>query len=141
VGPAPLAGRTATGAQYRGRVAIVGTLVAESLRDDAVLTGVPLQVGNIVRVAAGDPTVGQPVVWTLLEFEAPDDRFDVLVEQLARAVRPGPWYCDVRTEDEIAVVFAGRALRYRRGDAEARARAVQFARSRGVPRGQVDWPD
>ena len=122
-------------------MAIVGTLVAESLRDDAVLTGVTLQVGNIVRVAAGDPTVGQPLLWTLLEFEAPVDHYDALVVQLARAVRPGPWYCDVRTDDEIAVVFADRALRYRRGDAEARARAEQFALSRGVPRGQVDWPD
>ena len=120
---------------------VVGTLVAESLRDDAVAAGVPLTVEAVVRAAAGDPTAGQPLVWTMIEFEAPDDRLDDLVTQLTDALRPGPWYCDVRTADEIAVVFAGRAFRYRRGDAAARAEAERFARASGVPDGQIDWPD
>lgn len=120
---------------------ITATLVAESLRDDAVVAGVPLEVQAIVRVAAGDPTVGQPRIWTMIEFLAPDDCLDGLVGQLARAIRPGPWYCDVRTEHEVAVVFAGRVFRYPRGDAAGRAAAEAFARSAGVPSGQLDWPD
>jgi hypothetical protein len=122
-------------------VTVVGTLVAESLRDDAVLSGMPLTVQAIARLAAGDPTAGQPVVWTLIEFEAPDNRLDDLVTRLTDAVRPGPRYCDVRTADEVAVVFAGRAFRYRRGDDAARAEAERFARASGVPAGQIDWPD
>jgi hypothetical protein len=122
-------------------VTVVGTLVAESLRDDAVVAGVPLTVQAVVRVAAGDPTVGQPLIWTMVEFVSPDDRLDDLVAQLTDAIRPGPWYCDVQTADEAAVVFAGRAFRYRRGDAAARAEAERFARASGVPPGQIDWPD
>jgi hypothetical protein len=122
-------------------VTVVGTLVAESLRDDAVLSDVPLTVKAIVRLAAGDLTAGQPLVWSMIEFEAPDDRFDDLVTRLVDAIRPGPWYCDVRTADDVAVVFAGRAFRYRRGDDAARAEAERFARDSGVPGGQIDWPD
>jgi hypothetical protein len=77
----------------------------------------------------------------MIEFEAPDDRLDDLVAELTDAIRPGPWYCDVRSADEAAVVFAGRAFRYRRGDAAARAEAERFARASGVPKGQIDWPD
>lgn len=118
-----------------------GTLVAESLRDDAVLAHVALRVDDIVRVKAGTPAAGQPLVWTMLEFEAADDALDSLITQLAGAVRPGPWYCDVRTDAESVVVFSGRVFRYARGDAASRAEAEAFARSRGVPEGQVDWPD
>jgi hypothetical protein len=122
-------------------VTVVGTLVAESLRDDAVVSGVQLIVNAVVRRAVGDPTAGQPLVWTMIEFEAPDDRLDDLITQLTDATRPGPWYCDVRTADEVAVVFAGRAFRYPRGDDAARAEAERFARASGVPPGQIDWPD
>jgi hypothetical protein len=122
-------------------VTVVGTLVAESLRDDAVVAGVALTVQAVVRVAAGDPTAGQPLLWTMIEFEAPDERLDDLVTQLTAAIRRGPWYCDMWTEGEIAVAFAGRAFRYRRGDAAARAEAVRFARASGVPDSQIDWPD
>ena len=120
---------------------VTGTLVAESLRDDAVVADVTLRVGAVVRVAAGDPTAGQPLVWTLLELEADDGDLDVLVARLAAAVRPGPWYCDLRTDTETVVVFADRVFRYARGDAAGRAAAEAHARSSGVPRGQIDWPD
>lgn len=120
---------------------VSGTLVAESLRDDAVVSSVPLTVKSIVRLASGDPTADQPVVWTLIEFEAPDDSLDDLVTRLTDAIRPGPWYCDARTADEVAVVFADRAFRYRRGDDAARAEAERFARASGVPESQIDWPD
>ncbi len=120
---------------------VVGTLVAESLRDDAVLRDLRLEVRAIIRTRAGDPTVGQPLLWTMIELEAPDDAFDDLVAQLSDAIRSGPWYCDLRTELEIAVVFAGRAFRYRRGDGAGRAEAERHARASGVPDGQTDWPD
>ncbi len=120
---------------------VVGTLVAESLRDDAVVRDLRLELRAVVRTRAGDPTVGQPLLWTMIELAAPDDVFDDLVALLSDAIRTGPWYCALRTEQEVAVVFAGRPFRYRRGDGAARAEAERYARASGVPDTQTDWPD
>jgi hypothetical protein len=40
-----------------------GALLAESLRPDAVLDGIPLTVTKIYRAALGDAGAGQPVLW------------------------------------------------------------------------------
>ena len=117
-----------------------GTLLAESLRTGVVLAGVPLSVRRMWRADAGDPAAGQPAVWTFLEFEVADGA-DALAERLADALAPGPWYCDLRSDDEVFVVFAGRVFRYARGDRRAREQAEAHARSVGVPEGQIDWPD
>ena len=50
------------------------------------------------------------------------------------------WYADLHTEHESFVVFAGRVFRYRSDDAAARAQAEAYARARGVPDAQLDWP-
>ena len=118
-----------------------GTLIAESLQVGLRLTGVPLFLVSIDRSEAGDTSLGQPLVWTLIEFEfddaiAPDlaqALSEVLDEQLG-------WYCDFRTDSETFVVFARRVFRYHRGDIDGRADAAAYARSRGVPDSQLDWP-
>jgi hypothetical protein len=118
-----------------------GTLLAESLRAGVVLDGVPLSVRRMWRADAGDPAAGQPAVWTFLEFEVADAGAGVLAEHLAGALAPGPWYCDLRSDDEVFVVFAERVFRYARGDLRARGEAEAHARSVGVPEAQIDWPE
>jgi hypothetical protein len=117
-----------------------GTLLAESLRTDAVLAGVPLNVQRIWRSNAGEPSAGQPLTWTFIEFEAPEASAGLLAELLSTALAPGPWYCDFRNDREIVVAFAGRSFRYLRGDQRAREEAEAHARSVGVPESQIDWP-
>jgi hypothetical protein len=103
------------------------------------LDAVPLTVRRVWRADAGDPSAGQPLTWTLLEFEIPDDRVEALASALTDALQPG-WYCDFRSETETFVVFADRAFRYPRRDESGRKQAEDHARSVGVPEAQIDWP-
>jgi hypothetical protein len=117
-----------------------GTLLAESLREAATLEGIPLIVRAIRRADAGDPSVGQPRTWTLIEFEIAEEAAAALAEALTVALAPGPWYCDFRSDAETVVVFADRAFRYPRGDQTGRESAENHARAVGVPAAQIDWP-
>ena len=118
-----------------------GILLAESLRSDAVLEGVPLHVHRIRRANAGDTSAGQPLTWTFIEFEVPDASACRLAELLSTTLASGPWYCDFRNKHEIIVVFADRVFRYVRGDQRARSEAEAHASTVGVPVSQIDWPD
>jgi hypothetical protein len=121
-------------------VPFTGNLLMESLRKEHALDAVPLIVRRVFRADDGDPSARQPLTWTFLEFEVPDDRVDALASALAEALEPGPWYCDFRSERETFVVFAGRVFRYPRRDQSGRDEAEAHARSVGVPEAQIDWP-
>lgn len=120
-----------------------GVLVAESLRSGAVLDGVALRVTRVVRREAGDAGAGQPVVWTLLDFEVDDDGLaPALAEEFGRLLAPvGGWYVNFNAPSTAYVVFAGRVFAYPRGDRAARAEVVAYGRGVGVPTGQLDWED
>ncbi len=120
---------------------VTGTLLAESLRLDAVV-----ELVGVTRVSRRDVsqsvTADQPGVWTFLEFEAEDDAADALAHSLSRALRAeGGWYADFIVGADHVVVFAGRVFRYRRGDRAGRAEAEDYGTAVGVPRHQLDWPD
>ena len=120
---------------------ISGGLIAESLRIGGTIEGVTLTV-KIFRIEAGVAESGQPVEWTFICFEAPDEDAERFTEALSDALaEPLGWYCDFRSADETFVVFAGRVFRYRRGDVTARREVEAYARSRGVPESQLDWPE
>jgi hypothetical protein len=121
-------------------VSFTGILLAESLRRRAPLDVATLAVRRIWREDAGDPSAGQPLTWTFIEFEVHDEGAGAFADALTHALEPGPWYCDFRSEKETVVVFADRTFRYPRGDAFARAEAEEYARSVGVPDSQIDWP-
>jgi len=121
---------------------LAGCVIAESLRTGAALEGVPLTVTRIWRADAGDVSVGQPLTWTFIGFEAPEEHTEALTGALREALdEPLGWYCDFRSPEETFVVFAGRAFRYPRGDRAGRAEAEAYARAAGVPEAQVDWPE
>lgn len=120
-----------------------GTLIAESLRLNAPLEGVPLDVHKVTRLGPlRDLPAGQPTVWTFIEFSVRDDLAHVLADALALALdSEAGWCCDFRTERETFVVFAGRVFHYTRGDPVGREAAAAHARSVGVPEAQIDWPE
>src|SRR4051794_40911510 len=114
--------RSGTGSGPDG---VAGTLIIESLRVGTEL-GVPLTVDRINRVQPGDTSTDQPAVWTLLEFRAADGDLPALAGALADSLdESGGWYCDLRTDAETWVIFAGRVFRYPRGDPAGRAEAQE----------------
>ena len=121
---------------------VSGILIAESLLKDRPLEGVTLQVRRVSRGDVGDVSAGQPLTWTLIEFDVEDQVLPDLVDALVGSLDPaGGWYCDVRTAEETIVVFAGQVFRYTRGDVLGRAEAEAYGRSAGVPEAQLDWAE
>ncbi len=121
---------------------LTGCLIAESLRSGAALDGMQLVVTRIRREDAGDVSVGQPLTWTFIDFEAAERHAEALAGALSVALDEAlGWYCDFRSPEETFVVFAGHVFRYPRGDRAGRARAEAHARAAGVPGVQLDWPE
>ena len=120
-----------------------GRILLESLRVGVDIAVPDVRVTRFGRHDVSVSTVAtQPDVWTFLDFEAPDERADDLAEALAAALLPDDgWYADFQSDDEHVVVFAGRAFRYRKGDAAGREEAVAYGRSVGTPEHQLDWGD
>lgn len=122
-----------------------GTIIAESIRPGAKLGGLGLLVPAIERVEPTDMSpeqheAGIPPQWTLLRFEIADDDAARLAADLAAILSDVGWYADFHTDTETFVIFAGRTFRYPTGDREARSDAEAYARARGVPEAQIDWP-
>ena len=119
---------------------LTGVVMAESLRSDAKLDGGLINITSVRRIAVEGAADGQPPVWTLLEFKADEAHAEALAGQLAAALdAAGAWYVDFHSTDQSFVVFAGRVLRYRRGDTDGRREAERCARSIGVPDSQLGW--
>ena len=139
--PSARQGLSKVARNLREQFVIEGTLIAESIRVGAELDGVCLVTRKIRRAAAGDPSAGQPELWTLIEFEAEEPDAEVLAYALAKVLdRQHGWYVDFRTPEETFVVYSARVFRYPRGDSSGRAEAAAHGRSLGVPEHQLDWP-
>jgi hypothetical protein len=78
--------------------------------------------------------------WTLLRFEAPDADAARLAGVLAETLDAFGCHADFHTAHESFVVFAGRVFRYATGDHARRDGPDAYARTRGVPDAQIDWP-
>ena len=111
-----------------------GTLLAESIGVGAELRIDGLTVTNIYRQDQPDEPPGMPATWTVIEFQADDDRADELAQKLASVmIAEGGWYADFGVGGDHVVVFAGRVFRYRAGDEVGRAAATEYGVSVGCP--------
>jgi hypothetical protein len=123
-------------------MALIGTLVAESLRVGGVLEDVVLTVHKIARDEVGSSDSGQPIVWTFLDFEAADEDADRLASSLQNGLDPrGGWYCEFGSDTETFVVFADRVFRYPHGDLARPGDAAVHGRPGGVPVSRLDRPE
>jgi hypothetical protein len=125
---------------------VSGTIIGESIRFGAALGGIRLTVreirrGGPERLSPEQQAAGMPSRWTLIEFEIADPDAPALASALADVLDDSGWYVDFRSPDHTFVVFAGRVFRYPRGDQGGRAEAEAYARGRGVPDAQLDWPE
>src|SRR5437660_7089670 len=85
--------------QRREPMALVGGLIAESLRVGGVLDDVVLRVTKVSRADVGEVEAGQPRTWTFIDFEAADEDAEVLAGALERVLESrGGWYCDFRND-------------------------------------------
>jgi hypothetical protein len=116
-----------------------GALILESLKVGTELTGIPLTAQRITRSTVSGVAVGQPEVWSLLEFTVDHQYADALADAFSQALDTPGWYADFHDDRETFVVFPGRVFRYPRGDTDARAEAQSFGRSLGIPEPQLDW--
>lgn len=116
-----------------------GTLIMESL---AVGTALDTRImcRKIRRIQPTGTTQDQSRTWTLIDFEVAANDAKSLAHALADALDQPGWYADFRSDTETWVIFPDRTFTYRRGDAAARAAAVEHARQLNIPETQLDWP-
>jgi hypothetical protein len=119
---------------------IQGSVILESLRVGARLSGLKLRVREIYRVRQGNAGPGQPELWGVLEWEADEADAAEVAQAFSEVLDESGWYVDFRSGQETFVVFPGRVFRYRRGDAAGRAEAQAHGRTLQIPLAQLDWP-
>ncbi len=121
---------------------IKGTLLLESLRDDASLTGFRFVVQDLGRerpeLSPEQIAAGMPDVWCIVDFELEEDRGSELADTLSKMLKPG-WYANFSGRLETFVVYEGRVFRYPRGDPVRRAEAQSYGPAHGVPDRQLNW--
>lgn len=121
---------------------IKGTLLLESLRDDASLTGFRFVVQDLGRerpeLSPEQIAAGMPDVWCIVDFELEEDRGSELADTLSKMLKPG-WYANFSGRLETFVVYEGRVFRYPRGDPVRRAEAQSYGLAHGVPDRQLNW--
>jgi hypothetical protein len=119
---------------------VKGYILAESIRPGARLEGLNLRLTKVERYHVSDAAPDQPQTWTTIEFETGEDP-----ERLAQALaailddEPSRWYTDFAADEMKYVIFPGRIFRHSRDDGAGRAEAKEYARTLGIPEGQIDW--
>jgi hypothetical protein len=119
-----------------------GAIIAESLKPGTVLEVDGMRLVRWSRYEVLDVPGYQPRMWTLIEFEAPDEGSGALADMLADALLEPGWYANWNSsEGEATVVFPGKVFRYPHGDTAGREAAKEHGRRCGVPEPQLDWSD
>jgi hypothetical protein len=120
---------------------IRGAILAESLKPGAGFDGRGMRVIRCSRYEVSGAADYQPLIWTLIEFEAPATTSDALASELADSLLSPGWYANWNSATDATVVFPGKTFHYPRGDQVGREKAQAHGRSVGVPEPQLDWTD
>jgi hypothetical protein len=118
-----------------------GAIICESLKPGTNLDGYEMRITKWRRYEVPNAADWQPNVWTMIEFETPEDDSDALAQRLSKDLASPGWYANWNTSSQSVVVFPDKIFRYKRGDKAARTRAQRYGRDCGVPEPQLDWDD
>lgn len=118
-----------------------GAIICESLKPGTNLDGYEMRITRWRRYEVPHPAEWQPNLWTLIEFESPEDDSDALAMRLSKDLASPGWYANWSTATQEVVVFPDKIFRYRRGDKAGRSLAQKYGRDAGVPEAQLDWGD
>ena len=116
-----------------------GAIICESLKPGTNLDGYDMRITKWRRYEVPQPAQWQPNIWTLIEFEAPEDDSDALAMRLSKDLASPGWYANWNTGTQAVVVFPDKIFRYKRGDKAGRKRAQKYGLDAGVPEPQLDW--
>jgi hypothetical protein len=116
-----------------------GAIICESLKPGTSLDGYEMRITKWRRYEVPQPADWQPKLWTLIEFEAPEDDSDALAERLSKDLASPGWYANWNTPTDAVVVYPDKIFRYKRGDKAGRKRAQKYGLAAGVPEPQLDW--
>ena|SRR3989344_1586731 len=114
-----------------------GVIIKESLADERALEGLAVTSTKVVTI--DNPADDQPNVWHMAYFDIAEPDAEKFAEKFSHALKPGTWYIDFKSEQEIYVVFLGKVFHYRRGDEEKRKEAQAHGRALGIPEKQLNW--
>ncbi len=114
-----------------------GTIIVESLISDSVLNFVEIKTRETAELA--DALADQPKQVTIITFEIGDDLASAVVEEISKNLRSGHWYADVAYEFDKYVIFPNKVFRFTPKETEKKQKAVEYAKSLGIPESQIDF--
>ncbi|HEY4501962.1 MAG TPA: hypothetical protein VJJ20_02750 [Candidatus Paceibacterota bacterium] len=114
-----------------------GILIKESLEDVSVIES--LSVTDTKVVTIDNPAEGQSPTWTLVYFEVSQQQVEEVAAKLSKALAPGKWFIDIKSDTDVYVVFLNKVFHYKKGDMIVKQAAIDHALSIGIPESQLGW--
>ena len=114
-----------------------GTVIAESLHDESVLNF----VDDVKREHAQmiDALPDQAKTVSIITFAVREELAGAVVDELSRLIKPSHWYADVKHEFDVYVIFPNKIFRFMPKEADKRQKAVDYAKTLGIPESQIDF--
>lgn len=116
-----------------------GLIIEESLRDSSVLDLV--KVTRKEKWEVSNPGKFLPKTWTACYIQGDKSQVDVFAEKVSHAIKPKGCYANISTKEYVYVIFPHKMFKYKRGDKQKRLGAIEFGRSLGIPKRQLDWAE
>ncbi len=117
-----------------------GVIIAESLADKSVLTGVKILSTNTEPVTKKHktPWLAQ---WTLHAVEVQEDQADIIAQKLSDSfeLEHSAWYADFKNDKAHYIIFPNKIFKIDLQNPLAYKDARQYGISLGIPKYQVDF--
>lgn len=108
-----------------------GCIIKESIIDELIFDLVEIKHTELWR------TSNIPKYWTAVFFESEIEDFP---EKLSK-VLTGNWYVDMNTGNIKIIVFKDKVLKYSIGNADEKAKVLDYCKEMNVPEEQLDWSE
>ncbi len=116
-----------------------GLIIKESLRNDAVLADMGVQIVRVEKWDVGERAAEfQPDTWNAIFVEGSEEKIDEITSKLSQAVLP-KWYANLSDATTEYVIFHGKIFKHLKGDKTDAAEAIEYGKSVGIPDHQLDW--